>query len=177
MAARLCERELHRASTVQANLGAGEAPPLSCRHGPPVPAVSFGEADGGDEGASRDRVEELVARRGDGGRRRDGRGEERPRVHGPAQFLDDHTHVDHAHTRPAVGLGDEQAGHAQLGQPLPHGIGGAPRIVEHVAHVGGDRRLLGEEPAHRRAQLFLFRRELEVQAAPVPDTGVSENIS
>ena len=54
-------------------------------------------------------------------------------MHGAAQLLDDDTHVDHAHTRPAVGLGHEQPRETELGQSLPYGVCRAAPVVEHVA--------------------------------------------
>ncbi len=66
---------------------------------------------------------------------------------------------------PPCGLGYEQPGDAELGEPGPHVVGRAALVVEHVAHVR-DRRSLGEEAAHRRAQQLLVLAELEVHRAP-----------
>ena len=48
---------------------------------------------------------------------------------GAPEFLDDNPHVDHAHARAAVLLGNEEPGDAELGEPLPHRVGRAPRVA------------------------------------------------
>ena len=78
------------------------------------------------------------------------------------ELLEDDGHVDHPHARAAVSLGHQQPGDAERAETGPHVGSRAALVVEHLAHVC-DRRALGEEAAHRRAQQLLILAELEVQ--------------
>ena len=144
------QQDVGRLCVGNEGLGAGEGVTAGPgAHAAPVAAVVFEEGDGRRRRAVGEAGEEVVAVVGcnEGRRGRHGRGEEGTRVDGAAELLEHDADVDHPHARPAVPLGDEEAGQPELGEALPDGVSRATCVTEQVAHVGLDGRLLGEEAA------------------------------
>ena len=64
----------------------------------------------------------------------------------------------------------EQSGGAQVGEPAPHRLGGAGRIVEQRADMSGDGSFFGEKASHGVAQRDLLVGQLEVHERGNPRT-------
>ena len=139
----------------------------------PLPVV-LGDGEGGDRLARGDAGQVallgLVVARGEQrvGRQRHGR-EERRAQQGGAHLLEHDEQLDVGEARAAELLGDGQRLQAELvGHLAPHGGVVALGGVHQAAHLGLGR-LLGQEPAHRGAQLLLLVTEGEIHArAPLP---------
>ncbi len=87
-----------------------------------------------------------------------------------AELFGDNSGLDHRHAGPTAFLGHQETGCPEVGETAPDRIVDASRIVEQLAHVARNRRLLGKEAAGGVAQRDLLVGEFEVHFRGSPRT-------
>jgi hypothetical protein len=91
-------------------------------------------------------------------------------VQGGSQFLGDDARLRHGHAGAAELLGYEQARRANVGEPLPYGVGRTPRVAEQRPHVVADGRLAAEEASYAVLQRCLLHSPFEIHDRGNPST-------